>query len=304
MGESTFASVGSGCLVSVKRDSAGWDVAIPGTWKGMKIAYLEEGTTHAGALDTGFARAQTVRGAMVLFDRDYTRVGTMQLKVGKINKKRMAVRLSAVATLLVDGKMRKTASASVTATLDVQGRIPPVALTFKDPVGKMTFEMAQDGAFSLKNAVYAMVKANVGGALKGGARGAFRLGSFKFDVPGDLQEDLLPYEETFEVVGGKWKFAKAAVVKWAKNRGTKEFIRVVDVSKDKTNRSSLKINYQAKTGLFKGSFKAYALENAAGGKKRLRKYTVNVVGFVVDGIGFGSASGKRSVGGPWPVTVE
>ena len=304
MGESTFASVGSGCLVSVKRDSAGWGVAIPGTWNGMKIAYLEEGTTYAGTLDTGFARAQTVRGAVVLFDRDYTRVGTMQVKVGKINKKRRAVRLSAVATLLVDGKMRKTASAAVTATLDAQGRIPPVALTFKDPVGKMTFEMAQDGAISLKNAVYAMAEAAVGGALKGGARGAFRLGSFKFDVPGDLQEDLLPYEEAFEVVGNKWKFAKASSVKWVKDRETKEFIRVVDVSKGKTNRSSLKINYQAKTGLFKGSFKAYALENAAGGKKRLRKYTVNVVGFVVDGLGFGSASGKRSAGGPWPVTVE
>lgn len=304
MGESTFASVGSDCTVSVRRDSTGWGVAVPGTWNGMKIAYLEEGVLYAGTLDTGFAKAQIVRGAVAVFDRDYTRVGTMQVKVGKVNKKRRTVKITAVATLLVAGKMKKAASTAVTATLDAQRRIRPVALTFKAPVGKMTFEMAQDGAFSLKNADYAMAKANVGGALKGGARGTFRLRSFKFAGSGELQEDLLPYEETFEVLGGKWKFAKAAVVKWAKNRGTKKFARVVDVSNGRTNRSSLKINYQAKTGLFRGSFKAYALESAGGGRKRLRKYMVKVVGFVVDGIGFGSTSAKRSVGGSCPVAVE
>ena len=59
-----------------------------------------------------------------------------------------------------------------------------------------------------------------------------------------------------------------------------------------------------KTGIFKGAFKAYALEDAAGGKKKLKKYTVNVLGLVTDGKGQGEASCKKPAGGPWRVTVE
>ena len=304
MGEATFASVTSGCTVYVRRNADGWGVAIPGTWNGMSIAYLEEEPMYAGSLDASFAKAQTVRGAAVVFDKAYSRVGTMQVKAGKINRKRGIVRISAVATLLVDGKIRRFTATAVRANLDARGRIPPVTLSFQEPVGKMTFEMEQDGVFTLKGSLYAMAAATVGGALKGGERGTFRLDGCNLAVPGELQDDLLPYEEKFTVVGGKWKFAKAAAVKWAKNRETGEFARVVDESGGKTNHSSLKINYAAKTGIFKGSFKAYVLEDARNGTKRLKKYGVDVAGFVVDGVGIGKAAGRRSTGGPWPVTVE
>ena len=304
MGEKSFASVKSSCTVYVKRNSTGWGVAIPGTWNGMKIAYLEETPTYAGSLDTSFARVQTVTGAAVIFDKAYSRVGTMQVKAGKVNKKHGTLRVSAVATLLVDGRVRRFTASGVLAALDAQGRIPPVTLTFKEPIGAMTLEMSPDGLFTFKNPIYAMASATVGGALRGGERGTFRLASCNLAVPGEVQYDLLPYEEAFEVVGGKWKFAKAATVKWTKSRETGEFVRVVDVSRNKTNRSSLKINYAAKTGIFKGSFKAYVLEDARNGKKRLKKYSVNVAGFVLDGVGIGKAIGRQSTGGPWPVTVE
>ena len=304
MGEKSFASVKSSCTVYVKRNSTGWGVAIPGTWNGMKIAYIEEIPTYAGSLDTSFARVQTVTGAAVIFDKAYSRVGTMQVKAGKVNKKHGTLRVSAVATLLVDGRVRRFTASGVLAALDAQGRIPPVTLTFKEPIGAMTLEMSPDGLFTFKNPIYAMASATVGGALRGGERGTFRLASCNLAVPGELQNDLLPYEEAFEVVGGKWKFAKAATVKWTKSRETGEFVRVVDVSRNKTNRSSLKINYVTKTGIFKGSFKAYVLEDARNGKKRLKKYSVNVAGFVLDGVGIGKAIGKRSAGGPWPVTVK
>ena len=304
MGEKTFASVKSSCTVYVKRNSTGWGVAIPGTWNGMKIAYIEETPTYAGSLDTSFARVQTVTGAAVIFDEAYSRVGTMQVKAGKVNKKHGTLRVSAVATLLVDGRVRRFTASGVLAALDAQGRIPPVTLAFKEPIGAMTLEMSPDGLFTFKNPIYAMASATVGGALRGGERGTFRLASCNLAVPGEVQYDLLPYEEAFEVVGGKWKFAKAATVKWTKSRETGEFVRVVDVSRNKTNRSSLKINYAAKTGIFKGSFKAYVLEDARNGKKRLKKYSVNVAGFVLDGVGIGKAIGRQSTGGPWPVTVE
>ena len=36
----------------------------------------------------------------------------------------------------------------------------------------------------------------------------------------------------------------------------------------------------------------------------LKKYSVNVAGVVLDGVGIGKATGRQSAGGPWPVTVE
>ena len=38
--------------------------------------------------------------------------------------------------------------------------------------------------------------------------------------------------------------------------------------------------------------------------KKLKKYTANVTGVVVDGKGFGQASIKKPAAGPWAVTVE
>ena len=39
MGNSVFSGVTSGCCVSVRQDSTGWGVDIPGTWQGVAIAY-------------------------------------------------------------------------------------------------------------------------------------------------------------------------------------------------------------------------------------------------------------------------
>ena len=259
-----------------------------------------EETLYAGVLDMGFAKAQTVDGA--LCDRDGRVVGTMLVKAGKVNTRKETVKISAAATVLMAGKAKKITARAVSAKINLDGTLSGT-LAFKAPIGDMAFEMASDGTFSLKNASYLMVEATVGGALKGGARGTFQLADFDLAVSG-LQEDLLPYREEFSVSGSKWQFKKAATVKWAKNKATGEYGRVVDESNNKTNRSSLKLTYVAKKGVFKGSFKAYALENAVGGKKKLKKYTVNVIGLVVDGKGQGEASCKRPAGGPWPVTVE
>ena len=65
----------------------------------------------------------------------------------------------------------------------------------------------------------------------------------------------------------------------------------------------MKLTYTPKTGLFKGSFKVYALEGFAG-KKKLKKYSANVTGVVVGGKGYGQATIKKSSAVPWPVVVE
>ena len=43
---------------------------------------------------------------------------------------------------------------------------------------------------------------------------------------------------------------------------------------------------------------------SSGDKPKLKKYTVNVTGFVVDGKGVGRAMMKKPAGGPWAVTVR
>ena len=77
---------------------------------------------------------------------------------------------------------------------------------------------------------------------------------------------------------------------------------IVDITKGKTNRSGLRLTYTPKKGTFKGSFKVYALEGM-GKATKLKKYTVNVSGVVVGGIGYGTATCKRPAVS-WPVTVR
>ena len=248
--------------------------------------------------DMTFAKAQTVSGALY---RNGNLVGTVQMKAGKINKRKNTVKLSFVATVLTGGKAKKVTvravllSASQARSVRHQG-----TWSFKAPIGAMTFVLNTDGTFTLSNNSYAMRKATVGGALKSGSLGTFRLKNFNLAVPGELQDALLPYEETFSIAGTRWQFARATAARWAKDGATGEFGLVADTG----NPSSLKLSYVAKTGIFKGAFKAYALENASNGKKKLKKYTVRVIGVVANGKGQGEASCRSPAAGPWAVTVE
>ena len=61
--------------------------------------------------------------------------------------------------------------------------------------------------------------------------------------------------------------------------------------------SEMKLAYTPKTGIFKGAFKIYAVQDG-----KLKKFTVRVVGVVVDGKGQGSATGPGGAG--FAVTVE
>ena len=65
----------------------------------------------------------------------------------------------------------------------------------------------------------------------------------------------------------------------------------VDAAKAGDNASALKLTYTAKTGLLKGTFKAYSDVNG-----KPKGVTVNVTGVLVDGVGYGAATIKK-VGG-------
>ena len=164
----------------------------------------------------------------------------------------------------------------------------------------MVFDMDAEGRFTLENVSYRVKDEKVGGKW---TRTDAKVYVDIDGVPAGTVEELLPAGEPVIPKGGKWSFNKNATVKWVRDRETKEYGLVVDTSKGKTNRSSMKLTYTPKTGVFKGSFKLYALEGADG-KKKLKKYTVNVIGFVVDGKGTGEATCKKPKLGPWSVTVE
>ena len=251
----------------------------------------------AGRLEPSMKSAQTVMGA--LHGADGAVAGSMQIKVGKINRSKGTVKLSATA-LLMNGK-KVTAKATLQQAGDgtMSGALP-----FKDPIGGMQLTMAADGRFSLIGAV-TMKEASIGGVLRGGASGTFSLSEdFDMDVPGERLDALLPTNVVFSAAGGKWKLAKKASVKWAKDKVTKTYGLAVDDSKGKTNLSALKLSYSSKTGVFKGSFTVYALEGSSADRKKLKKHSVSVMGIVVDGLGHGVATSKNHKGRSWDVTVK
>ena len=129
-----------------------------------------------------------------------------------------------------------------------------------------------------------------------GKAGALANGA-KFQIDADelaavFGQTMLPYLPDGVPVtqkGTKWTLPKAGKVVYKNG--------AVDESKLGENPCGLKLTYKAKEGTFKGSFKVYAEV-----KGKPKATTVNVTGFLLNGIGYGTATvkGKGSV----TVTIE
>ncbi len=230
-------------------------------------------------------------------------VGIVELKVGKM--KDYQAKVSGTVTLL-DGKKYTIKSQKCgfgdklasSLNLDVKG-----GGRLKIAIGSM----GGVNVFSGSLGKWHVQSAKVGGSW-GKNSATFSMDTTTIDsLPSGTLEALLPTNEVATAAGGKWKFKKAASVKWTKVKaGVVPLVQdattgkglVVDTSKDKTNRSGLKLTYTPKKGTFKGTFKLYELKSG-----KLKKYTVNVSGVVVDGVGYGKATSKKPVI-DWPVTIK
>ena len=231
-------------------------------------------------------------------------VGIVELKLGKVTAKQTSKVSGTVRTLSgkhtikpflitgIDGKTSKTVS------LDVKG-LGTMSIT----IGGTRFAGTL-GGWHVQNA-------NVGGKWTRSSATVY-VDATSASFPAGTLSYLLPDIETATVKNGRWTFAKAASVKWAKpkNGVTPEIYDesvdkglIVDETKGKTNLSGLKLTYTPRDGTFKGSFKMYVLEGT-GARTKLKSATVNVNGFVVDGVGYGTATCKSPAAGPWAVTVE
>ena len=232
-------------------------------------------------------------------------VGIVELKLGKANVKKGTSKISGSVTLLNGKKYSIKAQ-----TAPVDGMSPSVGYLPVKSLG--TMHVAIGGAkFAGSLGSWHVQSASVCEAWSGESATA----SVEIDdvsaFSGMVLTGLLPYSEVADVNGGKWKFKKAAGVKWGKPKKGAALPEIndpasgkgliVDTSKDKTNLSGLKLTYTPKKGTFKGSFKVYELQGV-GPKTKLKKYTVNVSGVVVDGVGYGIATCKKPAM-TWAVTV-
>ena len=239
-------------------------------------------------------------------------LGIVELKLGKVNAKKKSSKVSGSFTGLDGKKIAIKAvnvtgvdsTAPVTVSLEVKGQGTMTVTIggdkFAGSLGRWHVQSGTVGGNWTRGG--AKVYVDVGGADGGGTP----------SLPAGTLEDLLPDGEPVVAAGGKWKFAKAASVKWAKPKKGAEPPEIydeasgkgliVDDTKGKTNLSGMKLTYTPKKGTFKGSFKLYALEGA-GKATKLKKYTVKVSGVVVGGVGYGTAACKKPAVN-WAMTVK
>ena len=228
------------------------------------------------------AKAVTLDGAV--YDAEGNVAGVIQLKVAKPNAKKHNAKVSGSVTLL-DGKKRTMKA----ATVNVPSDKPISANVSVKGLGTLSLTIGDDG-FEGSVGGYSIAAAKVGGAWT--QKDARVTVATSATLPAGTVESLLPNGEPVRVKGGKWAFDKAASITYKKG------VLGGDSDPKKPNRSAMKLTYTPKTGLFKGSFKVYAVQ---GGK--LKKYTVKVTGVVVDGEGTGVGKLAKPAAS-WSVSVR
>lgn len=247
------------------------------------------------------SKAETLRGALY-YGAEV--MGIVELKLGRISKNGTSKVSGTVTTL--DGKKHKIKANTLSVDSTYAGSINLEV----SGLGGMDLAVGSIGGvnvFAGSLGKWHVQSANVGGNwTKANATAVVAVGDVSAFGSGVLT-DLLPTNEVAAVASGKWTFKKAASVKWAKPKADQATFTpldakgkglIIDTSKDKTNFSGLKLTYTPKKGTFKGSFKVYAVQ--AG---KVKKFTINANGVVVDGVGYGTATCKRPAI-TWSVTVE
>ena len=231
-------------------------------------------------------KAETLRGA-AYYGAEL--MGVVELKVGKVSKQGTSKVSGSVTTFAGKKHTIKAQSVymddkmAISVYLEVKG-LGALAFALGSKDGKNVFAGALDK--------WHVQTANVGGNwTKGGATAEVAV-EYVSAFAGTVLVDLLPTNVTAKVSRGKWVFDKAASIKFKNGALTG-----IDDPK-KPNLSGMKLSYTPKTGMFKGSFKVYALNGT-----KLVKYTMSVTGVVIDGVGHGKATCKRPAVS-WSMKVE
>ena len=233
----------------------------------------------------------------VMESGDGSPVGILSLKVGKGSSKTMGAKVSGS---YVDLKTKKVSAKAVSGTI-ANGSLT-VSLTVKGSTVPLVVTVSEKGIESATWGTTVLSALTPAGALSRTAAAVTLPEAFTL-VPGELRELLPIAGEVFTATEKKWTFPKATKVKLAKVKGAPEPVLTVDDKDGRTNGSAMKLSYKATTGIFKGSFKVYAIDTSSG-KQKLKKYTVAVTGIVAGGKGYGQAVCKKPAAGPWVISVE
>ncbi len=217
-------------------------------------------------------------------------VGTATLKIGRINSRKGTVKVSLSGSLFSGKKV----SASATLEPDEYGTIEGTFKLASSLGGAMDFELTYDSdekafAFAGANEMYVV---EMGEVQLGGS---FETNELSFSAEADVElpnDDYsfvvdMPMGEPVYVKGGtKLSCGKAASISYKKVDGEYELSGTDN--ENRPNLPGLKISYNSKTGVFKGSFTVYASNEGATEKKpTLKKYKASFSGLVINGSGVG-----------------
>ena len=263
--------------------------------------------------DASFSKTQRIYGRFETLSG--TLIGSAEVQVGKKNSKNKS-QLSVIITRY-DTAKRIKGRGRLTFSDDGSAASDEINLNFKDSTlqnDTLTMIVNPDGTFSLAGSVYKMEGAQVGGALTSASLvfGVEMPGSADWPKPPTgymLVRSALPNDFAFPLAssGRKFSLPKGKTPKYVKSKDASgQDCYVLDMGgEDNPNVSMLKLSYQHKTGLFKGTFTIYASSGPVvsyGPKPKFKKSKIQVVGLVIDGKGYGVAS-MKGTGQDWAVTL-
>lgn len=227
-------------------------------------------------------------------------IAIVSLRCGKTattGKNAGTSKVSAVVTGL-DCKQKKSSAVNVACGYDAKATLEVREW------GYLSLTLGGEGFVGMLGSGYSSRTASVGGAwTQAGAVVDVNFDAGTGTLPSGTLVDLLPTGNNAEPVvnvNGKWKFAPGASVKYAAANDKTTYELQGTSDPNKTNLSSMRLNYNAKKGTFSGSFKVYVLDTS-GAKPRLRKHVAKVTGIVVESFGYGRAEIKDV--GIFPVTI-
>ena len=274
-----------------------------------------------------FDKAQLFTGAFLTVS--YGVVGSVEIKVAKKGAKNTA-KVTVRVTRYENGK-KIGARGTLTVNADGSATSDDIVVKFNDdkrPDDTMRMTVNPDGTFEMKGARYFVEAAQVGGALT--------FGGFTFDIPEFNAEALAYHLPTapagFKVIaealptnfvfsfasqGRKFSIPTGKALKYALQKSASrpgrvpasgapgsrqlKIYKLTGLEDSNPNKSSLKLAYNYRTGLYKGTFAVYMTNGASYiangglsevGQPKLKKYVVKVVGLVLANKGFGMATLK------------
>ena len=272
----------------------------------VKITFKDvwdSGTSGGGGVADVWKKARMLQGALVDNNTGLTK-GVIQVKVGKASRKGEVAISGTIIGL--DGKKQTARGGKVTV------RDSSATVTLSVRGGSLaTVTVAEHGISGSWNG-NRIVQANIGGEYWKTARFSITDGPEAIRDANSVSYPIWPENEPVEMRGRKWYCEKAGRMKWLMPCCYYEGSRSGCVTCSDccgwggvgdSNYSGLRLNYNLKTGTFKGSFTLYQyVKDFRQKKEKGVKKKVNVSGILIDGVGYGTAT-ARGVGS-WMVSVK